>query len=348
MNKIQVDQIKKIKKLLSEKRTIVITTHNNPDGDAIGSSMALFHFLKKQGHKVDAIAPNMYPQFLAWIPGTKEMLIYENNSAKSQKLLSKAEIVFCLDYNAIHRTGSLADILERREATRILIDHHIDPETESFDYCISTVNTSSTAELVYNFIDHLGELKLIDKPIAESLYAGIVTDTGSFSFSCNNKETFEVMADLISRGVDAQKLHRLIYDTFSENRLRLLGYAINNRMIVWEEFNTALIYLTKADLKKFNYQVGDTEGIVNYPLTMEKINQSILLTEKEKMIRMSFRSKGRFSVNDFVRKHFKGGGHLNAAGGKSFSTIEKTIEEVKAILPTYKEELDYVLNYKSK
>jgi phosphoesterase RecJ-like protein len=348
MNKIQVDQIKKIKKLLSEKRKIVITTHNNPDGDAIGSSMALYHFLIKHGHKVDAIVPNMYPQFLAWIPGVSKMIVYENKSAKAQTLLAQAEIVFCLDYNAIHRTGSLADILERTEAKRILIDHHIDPETDSFDYCISTVDTSSTAELVYNFIQHLGGLEFIDKPIAESLYAGIVTDTGSFSFSCNNKETFEVTADLIGRGVDAQKLHRLIYDTFSESRLRLLGYAIHNRMIVWEEFNTALIYLTKADLKKFDYQVGDTEGIVNYPLNMEKINLSILLTEKEKMIRMSFRSKGKFSVNDFVRKHFNGGGHMNAAGGKSFTTIEKTIENVKAVLPVYKKDLNYVLSYKSK
>ena len=345
MNKIQVDQIKKIKILLSEKRKIVITTHNNPDGDAIGSSMALYHFLKKQGHKVDAIVPNMYPQFLAWIPGTDTMIVYESQSAKAQTLLSQAEIVFSLDYNAIHRTGSLADILGRTEAKKILIDHHIDPETEYFDYCISTVETSSTAELVYNFIKHLGGLDMIDKAIAESLYAGIVTDTGSFSFSCNRKETFEVTADHISRGVDAQKLHQLIYDTFSENRLRLLGYAINNRMIVWEEFKTALIYLTKADLKKFNFQVGDTEGIVNYPLTMEKINQSILLTEKEKMIRMSFRSKGRFSVNDFVRKHFNGGGHMNAAGGKSFTTIDKTITEIKKILPAYKKQLNYKLKY---
>lgn len=347
MNKTQMEQVKEIKKLFSEKRKIVITTHNNPDGDAIGSSMALYHFLKKQGHKVDAIVPNMYPQFLAWIPGADKMIVYENKPAKSQALLSQADIVFSLDYNAIHRTGSLADILLRTKAKKILIDHHIDPETDSFDYCISTVDTSSTAELVYNFIDHMGGLDMIDKAIAESLYAGIVTDTGSFSFSCNRKETFEVTADLIGRGVDVQKLHRLIYDTFSEKRLRLLGYAINNRMIVWDEFNTALIYLTKADLKKFDYQVGDTEGIVNYPLTMEKINHSILLTEKEKMIRMSFRSKGKFSVNDFVRKHFNGGGHMNAAGGKSFTTIDKTIEEIKTILPAYKKQLNYKLQYKS-
>jgi phosphoesterase RecJ-like protein len=348
MSDIPVHQIQNIKEVLTEKQKIVISTHNNPDGDAMGSSLALYHYLKKLNHDVHVIVPNMYPQFLAWIPGSSKTIIYENESAKSQKLLEKADILFCLDYNAIHRTGSLADILQRTEAKRILIDHHIDPETESFDICISTVNTSSTAELVYNLIDMLGDLDLIDKAIAECLYAGIVTDTGSFSFSCNRKETYEVTAYLIGKGVDAEKLHRLIYDTFSENRLRLLGFAIHNRMIVWEEFNTALIYLTKADLRKFNFQVGDTEGIVNYPLTMEKINQSILLTEKEKMIRMSFRSKGKFSVNNIVRKHFNGGGHKNAAGGKSFTTIEKTIDEVKALLPAYKKDLNYILSYSTK
>lgn len=348
MSIIPDSQVQKIKKLLSVKQKIVITTHNNPDGDAMGSSLALYHYLKELGHDVQTVVPNMYPQFLAWIPGCNKVIIYENESAKAQKLLEKADILFCLDYNAIHRTGSLADILQRCEAKRILIDHHIDPEEDSFDICVSTVETSSTAELIFNLIEDMGHLSYINKAIAECLYAGIATDTGSFSFSCNRKETYEVTAHLIGKGVDAEKLHRLIYDTFSENRLRLLGFAIHNRMIVWEEFSTALIYLTKADLKKFHFQVGDTEGIVNYPLTMKKINQSILLTEKEKMIRMSFRSKGNFSVNDFVRKHFNGGGHKNAAGGKSFTSIEKTIDEVKSLLPAYKNDLNYVLSYNSK
>ncbi len=339
--------VEEINDLLSEKRKIVITTHNNPDGDAIGSSLAMYHYLKRKGHRVDVVIPNMFPEFLAWIPGSKEMLVYDRQSVLVKKTLTEAEVVFCLDYNAINRLGSVADIITRSQGKRVLIDHHIDPDTESFDYCISTVNTSSTSELVYNFIDYSGDKDLINKEIAEALYAGIVTDTGSFSFSCNRKETYEVTADLVSKGVDVQKLHQLIYDTFSENRLRLLGYAIHKRMIVWEEFHTALIYLTRADLKRFNFQVGDTEGIVNFPLSMEKINQSILLTEKDKMIRMSFRSKGEFSVNDLVKKHFNGGGHRNAAGGKSFTSIEKTIEEVKKILPLYKNKLDYILSYDS-
>ena len=347
MSIIPEDQIQEIKELLSVKRKIVLTTHNNPDGDAVGSSVAMYHYLKRLGHEVAMVVPNMYPGFLAWIPGIEQMLVYEKHAAQVKLVLTEAEVVFSLDYNAIHRLGSVSDIIGRSSGKKILIDHHIDPETESFDYCISTVNISSTSELVYDFIDLLGDKELINKEIAEALYAGIVTDTGSFSFSCNRKETWEVTADLIARGVDAQKLHRLIYDTFSEDRLRLLGFAIHKRMIVLEEYHTALIYLTKSDLKRFNFKVGDTEGIVNYPLSMEKVNLSILLTEKDKMIKLSFRSKGDFSVNDLVRKHFNGGGHKNAAGGKSFTTVEKTIEEIKKVIRPYKEQLNYVLSYDS-
>jgi phosphoesterase RecJ-like protein len=307
----------------------------------------MYHYLKQLGHSVNMVVPNMYPGFLAWIPGIEEMLIYDKQANQVKQALAEAEVVFCLDYNAINRLGSVSDVIGRSSGKKILIDHHIDPETESFDYCISTVNISSTSELVYDFIVWMEDKELINKEIAEALYAGIVTDTGSFSFSCNRKETWEVTADLIARGVDAQKLHRLIYDTFSEDRLRLLGFAIHKRMIVLEEYHTALIYLTKSDLKRFNFKVGDTEGIVNYPLSMEKVNLSILLTEKDKMIKLSFRSKGDFSVNELVRKHFKGGGHKNAAGGKSFTTIEKTIEEIKKVIPQYKDQLNYVLSYNS-
>jgi phosphoesterase RecJ-like protein len=347
MRIIPDNQIQEIKELLSVSRKIVITTHNNPDGDAVGSSVAMYHYLKRLGHEVVMVVPNMYPGFLAWIPGIEEMLVYDKQAKEVKQAFAEAEVVFCLDYNAIHRLGSVSDIIGRSSGKKILIDHHIDPETESFDYCISTINISSTSELVYNFMVWMEHKKLINKEIAEALYAGIVTDTGSFSFSCNRKETWEVTAELIARGVDAQKLHRLIYDTFSEDRLRLLGFAIHKRMIVLDEYHTALIYLTKSDLKRFNFKVGDTEGIVNYPLSMEKINLSILLTEKDKMIKLSFRSKGDFSVNELVRKHFNGGGHKNAAGGKSFTSVENTIEEIKSVIQPYKDQLNYVLSHDS-
>ncbi len=334
-----------LKDLLVERKNIVLTTHTNPDGDAIGSSLAMMHYLRKKGHNVTAMVPNSFPGFLEWLPGSKQLIIYEKEAKKVQKALNEADIVFCLDYNSLSRVGSANDVVKRCEAPRILIDHHIDPETENFTYCFSTTNTSSTGELIYEFIDLLGDKALIDKEIAENIYTGIITDTGSFSFAANNEKTYVITADLIAKGVDAQKIHKLVYDTFSENRLRLLGHSINRRLIIWDNLRTALIYLTKDDLLKYKYQVGDAEGVVNYPLMMEKINVSILLSERDNQIRISFRSKGDFSVNDVARQHFKGGGHRNAAGGKSFVSMDETIKRIKEVFGNYKEELNYKLSY---
>ena len=342
---ISTKQIASLKQILSEKKRIVITTHTNPDGDAVGSSLAMLHYLTKKGHHVTAVVPNHFPEFLAWLPGGENILIYEKEARKVQAELNKADLVFCLDYNALKRTGTLADLLERVTQPKVMIDHHINPETESFDYCFSTVETSSTGELVYDFIELMGDVDLIDKPIAEGIYTGIVTDTGSFSFAANRGRTYTTTAVLIEKGIDAQNIHRLIYDTFSEHRLRLLGHAISERMLVWDTYHTALIYITKEDLQKYDYQVGDLEGVVNYPLMMDKINMSILLTERDNQVRMSFRSKGEFSVNELANKYFNGGGHRNAAGGRYFVSLDQTIEEIKKVLPEYKESLEYKLSY---
>lgn len=339
------DQISELKKLLNNKLKIVVTSHNNPDGDAIGSSLAVASYLKKKGHDVSAVVPNSFPGFLSWLPGSDQILIYNKKAKLAQKVIREADLIFCLDYNAINRFGPAAEIIERSPAKRILIDHHINPELESFDFCFATTNTSSTGELVYDFIALLGDTELIDKEIAEAIYTGIVTDTGSFSFAANNKKTYLVTAELIEKGVDAEQVHRLIYDTFSEDRLRLLGNAISNNMLVWDELHTALIYLTKEDLIKYNYQVGDIEGVVNYPLMMEKINLSVLLTERDNMIRLSFRSKGEFSVNQLARDHFNGGGHRNAAGGRSVINMQESIDNIKNILFNYKESLNYQISY---
>ena len=323
----------------------MITTHTNPDGDAIGSSLAMLHYLRKKGHSVVSVVPNHFPGFLKWLPGSDEIIIYERKAKKVQQELTEAEIVFCLDYNALQRVGSLYDVLERDTTDRILIDHHIDPEVENFKYVLSTTQTSSTGELIYDFIDLMGDTDLIDKSIADSIYTGIVTDTGSFSFAANFQKTYHITAELIKKGVDAEEIHKLIYDTFSENRLRLLGHAITNRLIVFDEYHTALIYLTREDLKKHNYKVGDIEGVVNYPLMMEKINMAVLLTERDRQIRISFRSKGEFSVNDLARKYFNGGGHRNAAGGRMFISMQDTIAKIKEVLPEYKELLDFQITY---
>ncbi|PLX08875.1 MAG: DHH family phosphoesterase, partial [Marinilabiliales bacterium] len=303
LNKLQLDEIQEF---ISNGSKIVITTHTNPDGDAIGSSLAVYHYLKAKGANVDAVIPNKFPDFLKWLPSSTDLIIFEKNSKLAKKKLNDADLIFCLDYNAMSRVGSVTDVLKVTKAKKILIDHHIEPERDSFDYIISDVNTSSTGELIYDFIISMGDRKMIDQTIAQCLYACIITDTGSFSHSCNNAKTYEIVAELIKTGIDAKHLHGLIYNTFSENRLRLLGYSINERMLVWKNLRTALIYLSKEDLQRFKYQVGDTEGIVNYALSMEKVNLAILVTEKDNKIRLSFRSKCEFSVNDLARNHFNG------------------------------------------
>ncbi len=339
-------QISEIKQLLSGKTKVVLTTHSNPDGDAIGSSMAMLRYLQKKGLEVTAIVPNHYPGFLAWMPGVEQMLVYERDAKACQRALGEAQLVFCLDYNALSRVGIMTEILKRSEAPRILIDHHIEPQLDEFTYSFTTTDTSSTAELVYDFMVMMGDTVMVDREISECLYAGIVTDTGSFSFAANNEKTYRITAELINNGLDPQKIHRLIYDTFSENRLRLLGHAICNRMQVWDDLHTALIYFDRKDLQDFDYQVGDAEGVVNFPLSMEKINLSVMLTERDKKIRISFRSKGDFSVNDLARKHFEGGGHKNAAGGNFYDTIPNTIKAVKQILSAYKNELNFKMDYR--
>lgn len=339
-----ISEISRLRQLLNQKLRIVITSHSNPDGDAIGSSLAMYHYLTKLGNSVNMIIPNKFPHYYNWLPDSEKIVIYEKQSKLAQQLLREADLIFCVDFNAISRLGAVSDIVLKTSAKRILIDHHIDPEINDFDYCYSTVETSSTGELIYEFITALGDENLIDKNTAEAIYTCIVTDTGSFSFSNNRTETYLVVSKLISLGVDAEKIHKLIYDTYSENRLRLLGYAISNRMVVWEELHTAIIYLTKSDLKEYNYEVGDTEGLVNYPLSMKKINMSVLITEKENQLRLSFRSKGDFSVNELAREHFKGGGHRNAAGGKTTETINQLIDRLKLVLQDNKQNLNYSIS----
>lgn len=342
LDKLQLDGLRQ---LIQSSNKIVVTTHNNPDGDAIGSALAMMHYLKSKKHDVTVVIPNIYPEFLAWMPGTGDIMVYEREAKKIQKKFDDSDLIFCLDYNALNRFGAATDILKKCNSKRVLIDHHIDPEVESFEYCYSTTDTSSTGELIFDFIELMGDKHLIDKVIAECLYTCIITDTGSFSYAANNEKTYRIAAELIGLGVDGELIHRLIYDTFSENRLRLLGHALNKRLIVWDELHTALIYLTKDDLRQYQYQVGDTEGVVNFPLMMDKVNLSILITEKDNTIRLSFRSKGEFSVNNLARKYFNGGGHRNAAGGRTNETIDITINQIKTVLQEFKSSLDYTLSY---
>ena len=330
--------------LLAQPKKIALLAHKNPDGDTVGAVMAMYHYLEPKGHKVSAIVPNEYPTFYSWMPGIEKMLIFDKNAKEIKKILAEADLIICLDFNATHRVGNMGKLVAEAKAVKVIIDHHPQPSDE-FDYYFSETETSSTGELVYEFIAGLNDTRSITKDIAVCLYTCIMTDTGSFSFSCNKKRTYEITGELIARGVQPDLIHKLVYDTFTENRLRLLGYALSERLLVWESLHTAVISLNRDDLDRFDYQVGDTEGLVNYPLSMEKINLSVLITEKDNALRLSFRSKGDFSVNLLARKHFDGGGHKNAAGGNSRLTMKETIKELKSVLERYKSELDYKLSY---
>lgn len=321
---------------------IIITSHYNPDGDAVGSSMALYHVLKQIHDNVTVVLPNRYPDFLKWIASSDQAVIFDQNPEEEMnKLFSKSSLIFCLDYNGLSRVNKMEEPIRNASATKVLIDHHPNPEEKDFDFLLSKTSASSTAELVYEFVDSLNLSHLISREAAESLYTGIVTDTGSFSFACNNAQTYRITADLIDRGLNAEHVHRLIYDNYSESRLRLMGYAFDKKLIMLPAYRTAIIWFTKGELEQFNHKTGDTEGLVNYPLSIKEINMSIFMTERDGLIRLSFRSKGDFAVNQIAQEYFDGGGHKNAAGGNSFKTMDETIEKIKSILPLYQHELDY-------
>lgn len=336
---MNLDKIKELKNRINYCKNIVITTHKNPDGDAIGSSLALYHFYKKKNFNVKVIVPNQYPSFLAWLPANDEIIVYEDEKKAASDLLSNADIIFSLDYNSLNRTGGLFELLKNNNAVKILIDHHLKPSNDEFDYIFSETDTSSTAELIFDFINKSGDIALVDKNIAECLYVGIVTDTGSFSYSCNNSKTYTIVAELVKTGIDCALIHDFVYNSFSFSRVKLLGFTLYQRLIVLPEYHTAYIYLSKSDFEKFDFKNGDTEGIVNYPLSIKGIYFSVLFTEKEDYVKMSLRSKGEFCVNEFARDNFNGGGHKNAAGGESFLSLQKTIDKFVNLLPFYSEKI---------
>lgn len=329
-----------VKELVSSSRSIAVTSHYNPDGDAIGAALAMTLMLRKMGKRAVAMIPNDYPGFLKWMPGSNDLLVYRQNESRANGLISGADLFFCLDYSAINRTGDMEGALRKAQGKKILIDHHLEPVLSDFDFYLSQIKISSTSELLYRFFEGCSWLDLIDKDVATSLFVGIMTDTGSFSFSCNYPETFEITALLLRTGINPEQIHRLVYDTYSENRLRLLGYCLSNKLTILPDISTAYIALSRKDLEQFHHQVGDTEGIVNYALSIDTIKIAVLLTERKDRIRLSFRSKGNLSVNSIARDHFDGGGHKNAAGGDSFISLDGTIEKLKEVLEQYKDEIN--------
>lgn len=329
---METDILKHIRTLLKQSsKKIVISSHKNPDGDAIGSGLAMYHVLKELGHEVSMMVPNHFPKFLAWMDSADEILIYQDNAKECREHIENADIIVSVDYSAFHRTGAMKQLFIDANATKVLIDHHIDP-TNEFELIYSVVGSSSTAELVYNLIVELGEDLLTEK-VAIPLYVGIMTDTGCFSFACDNPSTFMVASKLVASGIDARAITQKVYNTNTESRTRLLGYSLSERLTVLVEHKTAFIYLTKEDLEKHDHQVGDTEGLVNYALGIEGVEFAALFTERDNLIRISFRSKKDFDVNNFARTHFDGGGHKNAAGGNSYASMENTISKFKELLP---------------
>ena len=321
------------KALDTPKRWVVIS-HLNPDGDAIGSSLAFSQFLQKLGHEVSVMVPNAFPGFLAWMPGADGILLYDKDTPRCQQLLAEADWLALLDFNSPSRAGAIQDTLNQLNVNRILIDHHRDPD-ESPYYCVrSETEVSSTSELVAEIILQAGE-SYLDESIATNALVGIVTDTGSFSHSVFGPQVFSICAKLIEHAASYNQIHQLVYDTFSEDRLRLLGFAIGHKMEVLDDYSTAIISLDKRELESFHYQIGDTEGIVNYPLSMKKIKMAVLVTERQGVIRFSFRSKGSFSVHALAQAHFNGGGHVNAAGGTLNCSMEEALEKLHRLLPEY-------------
>lgn len=321
--------IQEIFPLLSQPRKVVITTHQKPDADAMGASLAMRHFLVQLKHSVTVISPTNWAGWVNWMPGVKEVLDYEMDKPKAEKALDEAEWLFCLDFNIFYRTKTMTEKLQQLSCTKILIDHHQEPDEASFDYGISDTAKSSTCEMVYDFILGSGNGSLITEEISECIYAGVVGDTGSFRFPSAHAGVHKLVADLKARGFGHANVHEQLFDNFLENRLRFVGHVLLHRMEVFYEYNTVLIAVPKSDLLKFQIRTGDTEGLVNFPQSIQGIKLVALVIDRDEERKWSFRSKGDFDCNVFARKYFDGGGHFSAAGGRSSDPLEKTVQHFK-------------------
>ncbi len=313
--------------------------HQKPDGDAMGSTIGLSLFLSKLGHQCTVISPTNWATFLNWMPSCDLVLDYESQTTKANSIIEEADWIFCLDFNILSRTKRMEDKIKESKAELILIDHHQEPQTEVFAYGISDVDKSSTAEMVYDFIVDSGHAELIDAQIGQCLYAGVMTDTGSFRFPSTKASVHRMVAFLKDKGLEHSMVHEELYDNFLENRFRFIGHVLLNRMEVFYEYNTALISIPQADLIKFNIKTGDTEGLVNYPLSIQGIKLAVVIIDRGEERKSSFRSKGGFDVNTFARTYFNGGGHFNAAGGFNKEPLTKVIEKFKAAIAENKDQL---------
>ncbi|HVS97122.1 MAG TPA: DHH family phosphoesterase [Puia sp.] len=318
--------IAEIYPLLREPRRVVIIMHQKPDADAMGSTLGLSHFLRSLNHRTTVISPTNWAEWLKWMPGCSEVIDYEFSTEKAVTALEEAEWVFCLDFNTLSRTRHMAARLRKLAAPKLLVDHHQQPETEVFAYGVSDTEKSSTSEMVYDLIVASGYADRIDRNIAACLYAGVMSDTGSFRFPGASAAVHRMVAALKDTGIDHTRIHEDLFDNFLENRLRFFGFVLMNRMEIFYEYNAALIAVPWKDLVRYEIKTGDTEGLVNYPLSIQGIKMAALIIDRDEEVKCSFRSKGDFDVNTFARNYFDGGGHFNAAGGRSTETLELTVQ----------------------
>ncbi len=331
--------ISEIKSLLATPQKIVITTHHKPDGDAMGSSLGLYAYLIQKGHHVTLITPTDYPYFLHWLPNNAEVMIYTDEQERSAELVKAASLIFCLDFNALARINELGELVRASDAYKIMIDHHLDPE-DFDDYRHWSISACAAAQLVYDFIvNELEDGEMLNKDIATCLYTGIMTDSGSFRFESANAVVYRIAADLIDLGAEHWRIHQLIYDNATENRLRFLGHCLSEKLEVLREFNAAIITVSQAELQAYHIMTGETEGIVNYALSVNGIKLAAFIIERTDKVKLSLRSTGDFPANEICKKYFNGGGHRNAAGGYSDKNLEDTVKDFKALLIDYKNQL---------
>ncbi|MDR0971411.1 MAG: DHH family phosphoesterase [Bacteroidales bacterium] len=332
------DDIEKLKHYIDKSNSCALLSHYNPDGDSLGSCVALFSYLKDKNKDVYVIIPNEYPAFLDFILKDVCFCVARKHLDKAKEVLEKSDLIISLDHNDFKRTGDdIKECFENLKSTKILIDHHPNPNKEAYDLIFSETSSSSTCEVLYEVLYALEKSnKFLSPKIVDALYVGLCTDTGSFSYACNNKRTYEVAGTLVENGVNVEVMHHKLYNTFTESHLRLLGFCLMYRLRVFNKKGAAFIYLTKEDLAKFRYKVGDLEGVVNYCLMIKGITFGALITERPDRIRISFRSSSdTFNVNSFAREHWNGGGHPKAAGGHCFEDLDYVIEKITKQIETF-------------
>lgn len=332
---ITENSIRRAKEIIDQSNKIVIVTHISPDGDAIGSSLTLYHFLLQLGKSVNVIVPNNFPTFLKWVNGAKNIIVSEQKEQIARQHIRTADLIFCLDFNILRRIEQLAPWVKKSVAKKILIDHHPFPE-HFCDLTISYPELSSTSELIFCFICQMNMYKYIDRSSAECIYTGMMTDTGAFTYNSNRLQIYHIIKELLKKGIDKDAIYNKVYNNYSENRIRLQGYVLYQKMKIFEEYNASLITLSREEQQKFLLEKGDTEGFVNIPLSIKKIVFSAFIREEDNKVRISFRSKGEFPSNQFASEVFNGGGHLNASGGEFDGKLKDAIGLFEKKLPEYK------------